>query len=365
MIGGMNYDLKIQFGQQKQFVNEQLTPMLGVRKRGKCVGKLCGIQGKEIAKKQFTRQKPAENKYQLKIICMVLNRAESMLRLLNSLNEADYEGDKVITNVWIDRYENGSFDSHTFNTVSQFNFRHGTYIVNLHEQHVGLYGQWLTTFDVTKSTPFDIVVFFEDDVTVSPHFYKYLKIVHAKYDSRPEINGYALQGIRQHLGDGMTGFVEPPPDVPIYKYPSLTTWGFSPNIPNWKKFIKWYNVVKNDKTFHPYIPRHKSLRWYKWHERKNRTHELWTTWHMYHAWNKGEYTMFSNFPGHNGLAAHMKECGLHHKFCLTAEITPLLEHWDYNFASKLPDHPIIIDIFGKVHEENQQSNPTFKENDKD
>jgi hypothetical protein len=49
-------------------------------------------------------------------------------------------------------------------------------------------GMWPHREDVKE-----IAVIFEDDVTVSPFFYRYLKVVHAKYDSSPNINSVALQ----------------------------------------------------------------------------------------------------------------------------------------------------------------------------
>ena len=46
----------------------------------------------------------------------------------------------------------------------------------------------------------EMVVIFEDDVTVSPFFYRYLKVVHAKYDSSPNINSFDLQCSAIHNG---------------------------------------------------------------------------------------------------------------------------------------------------------------------
>ncbi|WAR27067.1 hypothetical protein MAR_012771 [Mya arenaria] len=99
--------------------------------------------------------------YDLRILLIVYNRAKSMLRLLNSINEAIFDGDNVKLEVWIDR--------------SKLKLLKDLY-----------------SSTVIMSS--EIAVILEDDLTVSPHFYKYLKLVHNKYDSIPEINGFALHG---------------------------------------------------------------------------------------------------------------------------------------------------------------------------
>jgi hypothetical protein len=63
--------------------------------------------------------------------------------------------------------------------------------------HVGLYGQWMGLWQPTEETK-EMAVIFEDDLTVSPFFYRYLKNVHAKYGSVPYINSYALQCSMKH-----------------------------------------------------------------------------------------------------------------------------------------------------------------------
>jgi hypothetical protein len=44
----------------------------------------------------------------------------------------------------------------------------------------------------------EIAVIFEDDLTVSPLVYLYLRNVHAKYGSVPYINSYALECSMEH-----------------------------------------------------------------------------------------------------------------------------------------------------------------------
>ncbi|WAR09655.1 hypothetical protein MAR_034731, partial [Mya arenaria] len=74
----------------------------------------------------------------------------------------------------------------------------------------------------------EIAVILEDDLTVSPHFYKYLKLVHNKYDNVPEINGFSLQGISiKHAIGYSSQTLEAPESCLVSLYPVLGTWGFS------------------------------------------------------------------------------------------------------------------------------------------
>ncbi|KAL4227402.1 hypothetical protein ACF0H5_012845 [Mactra antiquata] len=287
------------------------------------------------------------NTYKLTIICLAFNRSTPLKRLLDSLNQADYLQDKVTLTVWIDRYKNQTYDEKTVKTAENYIFQHGDYSVNIHDKHVGLHGQWLTTYTPDESGVSEIVVFFEDDMTVSPHFYKYLKLVHNKYDSRPEISGYSLQGARKKLLKGLFGTIGPPVDQPVFKFPGFGTWGFSPNIPNWQKFLLWYNKASKNESFIPYPPKYRSSWWYKKLVMRNATESMWSIWHTYYAWMMKEYTIFCNFPNHQGLSTHWHEDGQNYVGVAGKNLTPLLKEWTLTY-DMLPDNPVVLDIAGDV-----------------
>ncbi|WAR09652.1 hypothetical protein MAR_034728 [Mya arenaria] len=72
---------------------------------------------------------PPITKYDLRILVIVYNRAQSMLRLLNSINEANFDGDNVKLEVWIERSKAGVVDTLTVKTAEEFVFKHGHYEV--------------------------------------------------------------------------------------------------------------------------------------------------------------------------------------------------------------------------------------------
>jgi len=237
-----------------------------------------------------------EYQFDLRVIVIVFNRAKSMLRLLDSLNVAEYGNDSVKIEVWIDRSKDGIVDKITLETAKSFVFKHGNYSVMTHDKHVGIYGQWLSTWAPSADSS-EIAVILEDDLTVSPHFYKYLKLVHEKYDHSREINGYSLQGISiKHGGNGMSRLAVPRNNT-VFLYPVLGTWGFSPSTRNWVNFLKWFSKANVNETFQPYVPGNVATSWYKSHQKGGSGGNMWSIWHIYHAWQANEYTLYSNFEG--------------------------------------------------------------------
>lgn len=245
-----------------------------------------------------------DQQYDLRIIVIVYNRAQSMLRLLNSLNSAKYFNDRVKLEVWIDRSFNGSVDPITLDKAEKFEFYHGEYEVIIHPEHVGIIGQWLSTWRVwEKST--EIAVILEDDLTVSPYFYKYLKLVHEKYDNNPKVNGYALQGVSIKHSLNSPGILVGPKDDVVFLYPVIGTWGFSPSARNWVQFIDWFNTMYRERAFEPYVYGNVVTLWYKEFQRDQKTGGIWSIWHIYFAWKQEEFTLYSNFEGRSHFPLSM------------------------------------------------------------
>ncbi|KAL4229061.1 hypothetical protein ACF0H5_012100 [Mactra antiquata] len=283
--------------------------------------------------------------YKLKLMCLVTDRSKSLRRLLESLNKADFDQDKVTLAVWIDRDKNGTYDAATLATAKNFMFKHGNYFVNIHENHVGLQGQYLNTYNVDEAKDSEMVVFLEDDMTVSPFFYKYLKLVHSKYDSRPDINGYSLLGVRTKVLKRVIGMVEPPADQPVFKLQGLGTWGFSPNIPKWKEFLRWFEQQNKNPSFRPYPLDYHSTTWFQEIIQRNSADEMWSIWHTYYSLANKEYTIISNVPNYQGLATHWHDdvSQSHTLGTLRRNLNSQHREWDLNY-NMLPNEPVVIEL---------------------
>ncbi|KAL3884479.1 hypothetical protein ACJMK2_024617 [Sinanodonta woodiana] len=280
-----------------------------------------------------------------RIIVIVYNRATSLCRLLDSLNNAHYFGDAVALHVWIDRSKNGTIDSSTYGVASDFTFRHGQYYIHNQTRHVGIYGQWMGTW-YPNHTSSEFAVILEDDLTVSPYFYKWLKLVHMKYDHHSYVNGYSLQGISIKHGVKQRGYLDVNKAHKVFLYPILGTWGFSPNNRNWRAFSDWYQEKRRDPKFHPFVPGIHPSEWYKTQLATGKQDHMWSMWFIYYAWLKHELTVYSNFKGHKGLTINWKEQGLHYSKVKRSK-DPLLVDWKLEYED-LPEHPVIVDVNGRA-----------------
>ncbi|WAR26809.1 hypothetical protein MAR_012513 [Mya arenaria] len=279
-------------------------------------GRSKGIPMNTSSQHTVTSSLSSITQYGLRILLIVYNRAQSML--------PNFDGDNIKLEVWIDRSKTGDVDSLTVETAEGFVFKHGHYEVLKHSQHVGIYREWLTTWKLIANS-FEIAVILEDDLTVSPHFYKYLKLVHNKYDSIPEINGFALQGMSIKHGIGYSSqTLEGPEGCLVFLYPVLGTWGFSPKRDNWIHFLEWFSKVNQDKTFQPYIPDNVMTEWFKTFQSQGKA-------------------------GHKGLAANWMEAGLHFAKSANKPTNDLLTEWESDYEN-LPDQPKHLDLKGGVQD---------------
>ncbi|KAK3095592.1 hypothetical protein FSP39_016444, partial [Pinctada imbricata] len=282
-----------------------------------------------------------------RIICMVFNRAHSLERLLNSLNTVDYMGAKVLVEVWLDRSrDDGSIDRSTYITASTFNFLHGDIRVHNHTRHVGIYGQWMGTWKPAPVSK-EIAVFLEDDISVSPHLYRWLKNAHQKYDGRKEIAGYSLQG-RSMKHNGAAGNLKAPKGQFCMLYKVVGSWGFSPQRENWLKYVEWYKKASKDLTFSPLVKGILPSHWYQIFIKQGKTESMWTMWHIYYTHINNEFTLYPSFPNNQGITINWQESGLHYQKKQTLKKgDPLLTKWNSTYDN-LPDNPVKLDYGGIV-----------------
>ncbi|XP_046578170.1 uncharacterized protein LOC124285934 [Haliotis rubra] len=281
----------------------------------------------------------------LRVIVLAYDRAESLTRCLASLKEAEYNGDRVHIDVWIDCSKSGQIDGDTYTAAMLFSFKYGTVTVHNHTRHVGIYGQWLGTWKVTEQTK-EIALFLEDDVTVSKYFYKWLKAVHTKYDSVANINGYSTQGMSmKHSGD--RGWLQAPKSEVVFSYPVLGTWGFSPSLKNWLGFLNWYRETASNPSFHPLVPGLKPSNWYRSFMKSGKTDSMWSMWHIYYANKNNELTIYPNLPFRQGLTTNGNEKGLHYSTKQKTQAGRALVEWLDKYIA-LPSVPVQLDTHGRV-----------------
>lgn len=254
----------------------------------------------------------------LKFIVKILtfNRPASLLRLLESLERAIYPAEKQITLIIsVDQDENMNSSNHlrenVLNVAKTFRFSHGQCrLENLH-RHIGLVGQWINAWEPSDDN--EILVVFEDDLTVSQHWFTWLNLAVSNYyadstnfDSR--LFGISLQSQKTIVGEdmyrkrGQSPASLLSPEIKYYKYQLLGTWGavFFPR--HWKEFQQWYHSL--NPGFEPCVPTLYSNFWWK---RKPKS--VWSQWFIRFAFERGYYSLYTNFPNEMALVTNHREPG--------------------------------------------------------
>jgi hypothetical protein len=283
----------------------------------------------------------------LRIIVIVYNRARSLLKCLNAINNAQYGGDLVGVEVWVDPIEETNLPhAATLKTAQNFKFAHGQYNVRVHPTHVGIQGQWMNTWRPQNDTK-EIALILEDDVTVSKYFWRWLKAAHQKYDQETYISGYGLSHPGISHASGTT--LDVPTSIRIYAYRVLCTWGFSPHTAQWRKFQDWFASVEKLANFQPLVPGILPTVWFQGEQRFGRERHLWEMWHIFFTNENSLYTVMLNSLDRGLLAVNRHEPGLHDGRSGIGAREPLLTKWSETFV-KFPDKITKIAYDGKIDE---------------
>ena len=148
------------------------------------------------------RREPGEDNFHthpvaLRIMVLTYNRVASLKRLLDSLCSAEYDGFRVDLDIWIDKSSkvDSVHDADVLLVSAAVDWPFGIKTVHPQPTHAGLIAQWIDTWQPTASTK-EMCVFLEDDLEVSPYFFKWLKAAHEAYAHRPDVSGFTLQRVQ-------------------------------------------------------------------------------------------------------------------------------------------------------------------------
>ena len=262
---------------------------------------------------------PYEEPVDLRIIVLTFNRSASLRKCLEGINSANYQGATVSLHVWIDRDPStGRIDADTDRVAQDFNFRFGSRFVHHQPRHVGILGQWLNSWRPLMASSIETTtrsqeraVFIEDDLTVSPYFWRWLKDAHRTYDSRVDISGYGLSHPGISHAQGETLLV--PTNNSVFLYRVICTWGFSPRAASWRDFQRWFYAEGTDPSFAPLVPGILPSQWFLGERAKGREKSLWEMWHIYytHSQTPPQFTVILNSQYEGLLAVNRHELGLH------------------------------------------------------
>lgn len=229
-------------------------------------------------------------------ICAIgYNRVSSLSRLLLSLNSAIYDEDVTLI-ISLDRSK--SFDVKYFS--DSFEWKHGNKIIVLQECNMGLRRHVLRCGQYMDELGIDALVVLEDDVTVSPYFYSYVRQCVFKYHNDDSIAGISLYNFPINY---ITGFPFTPVNsqYDVYLMNCAMSWGQVWMKDKWKKFIEWYNS-NNEEFSLSYLPapinQWPKTSWLKYHTRYCIENNL------YFVYPYVSLTTNNSDPGTHNLVGH-------------------------------------------------------------
>lgn len=168
------------------------------------------------------------------IVIPAFNRAGSLRRLLDSVNEASYPFDDITVVISAD----GGADKGVIDTAKNFTFHAGRTEVICHEENLGLRSHILRCADLAGK--YGSVIILEDDLVVSPAFYRFAVNALEFYDADPRIAGISLYAPRFNE-TAQLPFEPSISGLPVYFMQLGSSWGQAWTKNQWIEFRKWYS----------------------------------------------------------------------------------------------------------------------------
>jgi len=226
-----------------------------------------------------------------KAVVLVRNGPEMLKKTLTTLRDADYGEDSVDVEVRL----NSPAMTQTAQTVAnELGYNHGRLTITASSAPPTRAQAWYTSWMPVEDT--ECAVILEDDVDLSPHWYKWLKQAWVGYHTHSEVAGISLH--RQNFVAQLPGRTkEFGADGKPFMYPYLGDGAFSPHPEVWKSFLAWIKQLPAD--FDPATP---DLITYQWMKARGKQ-EMWTQYFIYFCIERGYRNVYVNLPGGVALAS--------------------------------------------------------------
>jgi hypothetical protein len=168
------------------------------------------------------------------IVIPCYNRINSLKRLLQSLEQANYGNYKPLLIFSIDKSNNND----VADFISTYNWLHGEKLIYQHDHNIGLKENILFCGDLTPN--YDGIILLEDDLVVSSAFYLYAIDAAQFYQNENNIAGISLYSYEyEELGEfRFYPFIT---EYDTYFMQWTSSWGQLWLKHHWTDFRTWYN----------------------------------------------------------------------------------------------------------------------------
>lgn len=173
------------------------------------------------------------------IVVVTYNRTESLKRLLDSIDRADYTGyENVPLVISVDKSDR----SEVLDLAKSFVWKHGSKEVIEHNVNLGLRKHILACGDL--SDQYGAVIVLEDDLLVSPAFYDYAVQAMNFYADADEVGGIGLYSYNYNDWVRLP-FIPLDDGYDNYFFQCATSWGQLWTRKQWQGFKQWYEINSN------------------------------------------------------------------------------------------------------------------------
>jgi hypothetical protein len=200
-----------------------------------------------ISIKTNTESKPYHeytDEVDFRVIVITYDRATSVMKLLNSLNDLELDGDRAALEIWIDIHKDGTAHAETVQAVRSFKWTKGPTRVHVQTSHAGIAGQWIDTWR-PKPNSRELAIILEDDLSVSPMAYRFVKGVHRAMANATNFVGVTIQSDElMVLSNAPQRQLAASKNDTIFMYKCFGTWGFSPKPDHWRRFQVDFDIFQ-------------------------------------------------------------------------------------------------------------------------
>ena len=227
----------------------------------------------------------------IRLVVLACNKPAALTSLLANLRAVGeaggFVGHNVSLTLSLDVPRGATSAADAVAALAQnFSWAHGPKAVVRQPQHVGILGQWLS---VAPASDDDWAVVLEDDLALSPCFYRHLLAQRRTYGGRRDVAGVTLQALDRHACFVGHGCAEPP--TPPFLSPIPGSWGFMPRPAAWRGFVAWQKAHAADDPTKGLPADFQPSAWYRGAAAAGRADSMWTIWHIAYTAAKGQATL--------------------------------------------------------------------------
>ena len=255
----------------------------------------------------------------LQVHVLAYKRPDSLARLLRSLKAAHYDGDKVDLHLHIDAAATDADGDRVAQVrqvanAEQASWQFGVATVEEAQKHRGLRDMWLQSWVPRTLSERGLIL--EDDIELSPEYYRWLKSAHATYAGSKSLAGISLQ--RLAWAPSGRPLNRLPGHAPLLSE-TVSTWALSPSAEHWQGFQRFMQGRSDSAST---IAKFSALNaepgyalqagWDR--QDPKEAMQLWSPAFAVYCSSKGLKTLYPSLqPDYHALAVHWRESGTHYR----------------------------------------------------